>query len=131
MGPPCPSHPPHMCASDTCWPRLPIPSSLVAAHVCLTPAGPGSPATPSIPSCPLQDIAEALRRLPPEVIVARNQRLKRAMDLSLKHEKLPKELRDKQTPFDHYLLVSPRWGCDAWGCAWADQACHVPHCPAD
>jgi hypothetical protein len=47
-----------------------------------------------------------MRRLPPEVIVARNQRLKRAMDLSLKHEKLPKELRDKQTPFDHYLLVS-------------------------
>jgi ubiquinol-cytochrome c reductase subunit 7 len=51
-----------------------------------------------------QDVAEALRRLPPHVVVERNQRLKRAMDLSLKHEKLPKALRDKQTPFDHYLL---------------------------
>eukprot|EP00877_Chromochloris_zofingiensis_P006330 jgi/Chrzof1/1950/Cz10g27170.t1 len=49
------------------------------------------------------DIAEALRRLPPDVIIARNQRLKRAMDLSLKHEKLPKELRAKQTPFEYYL----------------------------
>jgi ubiquinol-cytochrome c reductase subunit 7 len=50
-------------------------------------------------------VAEALRRLPPDVVVARNQRLKRAMDLSMKHEKLPSELRGKQTPFDHYLLV--------------------------
>ncbi|KAI8468640.1 MAG: 14 kDa subunit of cytochrome bd ubiquinol oxidase [Monoraphidium minutum] len=50
------------------------------------------------------DIAEALRRLPPDVVVARNQRLKRAMDLSMKSEKLPKALREKQTPFDHYLL---------------------------
>jgi hypothetical protein len=54
----------------------------------------------------LQDVAEAMRRLPPDVIVARNQRLKRAMDLSLKQTTLPKELRDKQTPFEHYLLVS-------------------------
>lgn len=50
------------------------------------------------------DVAEALRRLPEDVVVARNQRLKRAMDLSMKHEKLPKALRDKQTPFEHYLL---------------------------
>ena len=54
----------------------------------------------------LQDVAEAMRRLPPDVIVARNQRLKRAMDLSLKQVTLPKELREKQTPFEHYLLVS-------------------------
>lgn len=27
------------------------------------------------------------------------------MDLSLKHEKLPKDLRERQTPFEHYLLV--------------------------
>lgn len=52
-----------------------------------------------------QDVEEALRRLPADVIVARNQRLKRAMDLSLKHEKLPAELRELQTPFEHYLLV--------------------------
>jgi len=56
-------------------------------------------------------VAEALRRLPPELIVQRNQRLKRAMDLSMKSEKLPKELREKQTPFEHYLLV--RMG--GWG----------------
>jgi hypothetical protein len=39
------------------------------------------------------------------VILARNARLKRAMDLSMKHEHLPKELQEKQTPFAHYLLV--------------------------
>jgi ubiquinol-cytochrome c reductase subunit 7 len=55
-------------------------------------------------------VAEALRRLPPEVVVARNQRLKRAMDLSMKSEKLPQALREKQTPFEHYLLVGGRVG---------------------
>jgi hypothetical protein len=45
------------------------------------------------------------------VILARNARLKRALDLSMKHEHLPKELQEKQTPFAHYLLVSrpPPW----------------------
>lgn len=52
------------------------------------------------------DVAEALRRLPAEVVYARNARLRRAMDLSLKHEKLPKELRERQTPFEEYLTVS-------------------------
>jgi ubiquinol-cytochrome c reductase subunit 7 len=56
------------------------------------------------------DVAEALRRLPDEVVFARNARLRRAMDLSLKHEKLPKELRDRQTPFEQYLTVSS-WFC--------------------
>lgn len=28
------------------------------------------------------------------------------MDLSMKRETLPKALREKQTPFEHYLLVS-------------------------
>jgi len=51
------------------------------------------------------DVAEALRRLPDEVVFARNARLRRAMDLSLKHEKLPKALRDRQTPFEQYLTV--------------------------
>jgi hypothetical protein len=69
--------------------------------------GRGARASPLLPppTHPAQDVAEALRRLPADVVVARNQRLKRAMDLSMKHEKLPKELREKQTPFDHYLLV--------------------------
>lgn len=55
--------------------------------------------------CGLQDVAEALRRLPEDVIVARNCRLKRAMDLSMKGTKLPYDLQEKQTPFEHYLQV--------------------------
>ncbi|GFZ08395.1 cytochrome bd ubiquinol oxidase, 14kDa subunit [Actinidia rufa] len=39
------------------------------------------------------DIKEALNRLPREVVDARNQRLKRAMDLSLKHEYLPEHIQ--------------------------------------
>ncbi|GMH12444.1 hypothetical protein Nepgr_014285 [Nepenthes gracilis] len=49
------------------------------------------------------DIKEALNRLPREIVDARNQRLKRAMDLSMKHEYLPEELQAVQTPFRSYL----------------------------
>ncbi|KAJ4887931.1 Cytochrome b-c1 complex subunit 7-2 [Raphanus sativus] len=49
------------------------------------------------------DIKEALNRLPSEVVDARNQRLKRAMDLSMKHEYLPDDLQAVQTPFRSYL----------------------------
>ena len=49
------------------------------------------------------DVKEALSRLPKEEIDLRNQRLKRAMDLSLKHIYLDEETRKVQTPFDHYL----------------------------
>ncbi|XP_027175086.1 cytochrome b-c1 complex subunit 7-like [Coffea eugenioides] len=49
------------------------------------------------------DIKEALRRLPPEVVDARNQRLLRAMDLSMKHQYLPEHLQAQQTPFRSYL----------------------------
>ncbi|CAH8310642.1 unnamed protein product [Eruca vesicaria subsp. sativa] len=49
------------------------------------------------------DIKEALNRLPREVVDARNQRLKRAMDLSMKHEYLPADLQAVQTPFRSYL----------------------------
>ncbi|XP_010432714.1 PREDICTED: cytochrome b-c1 complex subunit 7-1 [Camelina sativa] len=49
------------------------------------------------------DIKEAMNRLPREVVDARNQRLKRAMDLSMKHEYLPKDLQAMQTPFRGYL----------------------------
>ncbi|VVB17208.1 unnamed protein product [Arabis nemorensis] len=49
------------------------------------------------------DIKEALNRLPREVVDARNQRLKRAMDLSMKHEYLPDNLQALQTPFRSYL----------------------------
>uniref|UniRef100_A0A1D1XMF3 Cytochrome b-c1 complex subunit 7 n=1 Tax=Anthurium amnicola TaxID=1678845 RepID=A0A1D1XMF3_9ARAE len=49
------------------------------------------------------DIKEALARLPRGIVDARNQRLKRAMDLSMKHEYLSKDLQAKQTPFRSYL----------------------------
>ncbi|KAL9260325.1 Cytochrome b-c1 complex subunit 7-2, mitochondrial-like protein [Drosera capensis] len=49
------------------------------------------------------DIKEALNRLPREIVDARNQRLKRAMDLSMKHEYLPPDLQAVQTPFRSYL----------------------------
>lgn len=39
------------------------------------------------------DVKEALNRLPREVVDARNQRLKRAMDLSMKHQYLPDDLQ--------------------------------------
>jgi hypothetical protein len=51
----------------------------------------------------LQHVAEALRRQPQEVVDARLQRHKRAMDLSLKHTTLPKEVQNLQTPFASYL----------------------------
>eukprot|EP00270_Netrium_digitus_P012023 TRINITY_DN386_c0_g1_i2.p1 TRINITY_DN386_c0_g1~~TRINITY_DN386_c0_g1_i2.p1 ORF type:complete len:138 (-),score=22.73 TRINITY_DN386_c0_g1_i2:423-800(-) len=49
------------------------------------------------------DVAEALKRLPQAEVDARNQRLKRAMDLSMKHAMLPKELQAKQIPYEFYL----------------------------
>ncbi|XP_010249976.1 PREDICTED: cytochrome b-c1 complex subunit 7-2-like [Nelumbo nucifera] len=49
------------------------------------------------------DIKEALARLPREIVDARIQRLKRAMDLSMKHEYLPEDLQAMQTPFRSYL----------------------------
>ncbi|KAG6417134.1 hypothetical protein SASPL_119285 [Salvia splendens] len=49
------------------------------------------------------DIKEALNRLPKQVVDARNQRLKRAMDLSMKHEYLLEDLQAMQTPFRPYL----------------------------
>ncbi|CAI0444460.1 unnamed protein product [Linum tenue] len=39
------------------------------------------------------DVMEALNRLPREIVDARNQPLKRAMDLSMKHEYLPADLQ--------------------------------------
>jgi ubiquinol-cytochrome c reductase subunit 7 len=50
-----------------------------------------------------EDVAEALRRLPPDVILARNARLRRAADLDMKHDHLHGETLAKQTPGEHYL----------------------------
>lgn len=49
------------------------------------------------------DVEEALKRLPQEVVDARNQRLKRASDVSMKHSELPKELQQVQTPYNDYM----------------------------
>lgn len=49
------------------------------------------------------DVEETLRRLPQEVVDARNQRLRRGVDMSLKHSALPKDLQEKQTPFAEYM----------------------------
>ena len=54
---------------------------------------------------PTQDVDEALKRLPQEEVDARNQRLKRAMDLSLKHVNLEKNMQAKQTPYLSYIRV--------------------------
>ena len=48
---------------------------------------------------------EALHRLPPAEVDARNQRLRRAHDISLKKEYLPKEQQALQTPYLTYLQV--------------------------
>ncbi|EFJ21121.1 hypothetical protein SELMODRAFT_228505 [Selaginella moellendorffii] len=49
------------------------------------------------------DLEEALSRLPQHELDLRNQRLKRAMDLSMKHTHLSKEMQAKQTPFLPYV----------------------------
>ncbi|XP_027332168.1 cytochrome b-c1 complex subunit 7-2-like isoform X2 [Abrus precatorius] len=42
------------------------------------------------------DVKEALNRLPKEIVDARHARLKRAIDLSMKHEYLPEDLQVKR-----------------------------------
>ncbi|XP_042475158.1 cytochrome b-c1 complex subunit 7-2, mitochondrial-like [Macadamia integrifolia] len=49
------------------------------------------------------DIKEALARLPCEIVDARNARLKRPIDLSMKHEYLPEDMQAVQSPFRYYL----------------------------
>ncbi|RDX89480.1 Cytochrome b-c1 complex subunit 7-2 [Mucuna pruriens] len=49
------------------------------------------------------DVKEALNRLPKEVVDARHARLKRAIDLSMKHEYLSEDFQAMQTPFRSYL----------------------------
>ncbi|KAI3433691.1 hypothetical protein D9Q98_003500 [Chlorella vulgaris] len=49
------------------------------------------------------DVEEALKRMPQDVVDARNQRLKRAQDISMKHTELPKDMQQLQTPLNFYL----------------------------
>lgn len=49
------------------------------------------------------DIDEAIHRLPQDVVDARMQRLKRAVDCSLKKSYLSKDIQDMQTPYAWYL----------------------------
>ena len=53
----------------------------------------------------MQDIDEAIHRLPQDVVDARMQRLKRAVDCSLKKSYLSKDIQDMQTPYAWYLKV--------------------------
>lgn len=50
-----------------------------------------------------QDVKEAMSRLDQTDLDDRNARLKRAMDLSLKHIYLPKDIQAVQTPFLPYI----------------------------
>ncbi|XP_042987598.1 cytochrome b-c1 complex subunit 7-2, mitochondrial-like isoform X1 [Carya illinoinensis] len=75
------------------------------------------------------DVKEALNRLPREIVDARNQRLKRAMDLSMKHEYLPENLQAMQTPFRSYLqemldLVS---GDEKYKMRFMELTCFADH----
>ena len=54
----------------------------------------------------MQDVAEAIDRLPVHEQDLRLQRLKRATDCSLKKSYLPKDLQAVQTPFNFYIDVS-------------------------
>jgi ubiquinol-cytochrome c reductase subunit 7 len=49
------------------------------------------------------DVDEALKRLPQAVVDARNQRLKRASDISMKHSELPAEVQAVQKPLEGYM----------------------------
>ena len=84
------------------WCVVPAPSS--SEQEVLTPRRLLRVAAPT-PACfrVRQDTEEALRRLPQEEVDLRMQRLKRAMDLSMKHVYLPKDMQEKQTPFNFYL----------------------------
>eukprot|EP00474_Spongospora_subterranea_P000983 CRZ01441.1 hypothetical protein [Spongospora subterranea] len=48
------------------------------------------------------DYKEALLRLPANVLEERNRRIRRAFDLSCKHEELPEDMRNYD-PFESYL----------------------------
>lgn len=59
------------------------------------------------------DVKEAMNRLPREIVDARNQRLKRAMDLSMKHEYLQEDL---QVIFDYSEIVYRLFWCTLRRC---------------
>jgi len=50
-----------------------------------------------------KDVSNAINSLDPAVLNARNQRLKRAMDLSMKHTYLQKDMQSRLDPFESYL----------------------------
>eukprot|EP00741_Cyanophora_paradoxa_P007346 tig00001107_g7106.t1 len=50
-----------------------------------------------------EEVLEALKRLPADVLEARNKRVKRAVDLSVKKMYLPSEIQAMQKPWEPYL----------------------------
>ena len=77
-----------------------------------------------------QDVEEALKRLPQEEVDARNQRLKRASDCSLKKAYLPKDLQAVQTPYKSYLGVRPAMMCSAFSAACLQPRLELHLCGA-
>ena len=73
-----------------------------------------------------QDIDQAIKRLPQDVVDARNQRLKRASDISLKKEYMSPELQAVQTPYMSYMQVrpAPPDPDEARGQVWVAGALH-------
>mmetsp|Transcript_24256 Transcript_24256/g.61376 ORF Transcript_24256/g.61376 Transcript_24256/m.61376 type:complete len:103 (-) Transcript_24256:138-446(-) len=49
------------------------------------------------------DVQTAIARLSPEELSNRNKRIKRAIDLSLKHSELSKEAQESYDPYHEYL----------------------------
>ena len=49
------------------------------------------------------DVQRALQYIPKEELLARQQRIRRAIDLDFKHEELPKDIQALQEPGREYL----------------------------
>mmetsp|Transcript_22715 Transcript_22715/g.43279 ORF Transcript_22715/g.43279 Transcript_22715/m.43279 type:complete len:124 (+) Transcript_22715:121-492(+) len=68
------------------------------------------------------DVKHAMTRLSQQELDDRNARLKRAMDLSMKHVYMSKEMQAKQTPFLPYitphLLEVCLCKCGSWCHLW-------------
>lgn len=58
-----------------------------------------------MPCCPLQEIKDALDRADQHEVDMRNQRIKRAIDLSSKKAYLSDDMQAQQTPLAFYVSV--------------------------
>ena len=79
------------------------------------------------------DVQTALSRLSPEELSNRNKRLKRAMDLSLKHSELNKEAQAAVEPLVGYLPLErareerlERFGPSSFSCSFVARSLALP-----